>query len=132
MTGMPPASDKDTTMQYALLIYENESVYGEGNNEAMHEVIGRHIQFGQANGHAIRGGQGLQNTDRATTVRTSGGSQSLHDGPFAETREQLGGFYIVEAANLDEAIAIARQIPLAGDGAVEVRPVIPTPDGAAG
>lgn len=119
-------------MQYALLIYEDETVYGDGWNAAMQDVIGRHVAFGQANGAAIRGGQGLQRTDQATTVRTSGGQHSLHDGPFAETREQLGGFYIVEAADLDEAIAIAKQIPLARDGAVEVRPIIPTPDGAAG
>lgn len=72
------------------------------------------------------------NTVAATTVRTTGGQQSLHDGPFAETREQLGGFYLVEAADLYEAIAIARQIPLTKDGAVEVRPVMPTPEGAAG
>lgn len=119
-------------MQYALLIYEDETVYGDGWNDAMQDVIGRHIAFGQANGAAIRGGQGLQRSAQATTVRTSSGNQSLHDGPFAETREQLGGFYLVEAADLDEAIAIAKQIPLAKDGAIEIRPVMPTPDGAAG
>jgi hypothetical protein len=119
-------------MQYALLIYEDETVYGDGFNQAMQEVIGRHIAFGQKNGHAVRGGQALQNTTSATTVRTANGEQSLHDGPFAETREQLGGFYIVEAADLDEALAIARQIPLAGNGAVEVRPIIPTPGDAGG
>lgn len=119
-------------MQYALLIYEDESVYGDGQIKVIDDVLQGHIAFGQANGHAIRGGQGLQNTSSATTVRTSAGQQSLHDGPFAETREQLGGFYVIEAADLDEAIAIARQIPLARDGAVEVRPVMPTPDGAAG
>jgi len=119
-------------MQYALLIYEDESVYGDGWNEAMQDVIGRHVAFGQKNGPAIRGGQGLHRTAQATTVRTTGGQQSLHDGPFAETREQLGGFYIVEATDLDEAIAIARQIPIAKDGAVEVRPVMPAPEGAAG
>lgn len=119
-------------MHYALLIYEDESVYGDGHTKVLEAVLDGHIAFSQANGHNLRGGQGLQNTSAATTVRTSGGEQSLHDGPFAETREQLGGFYIVEAADLDEAIAIARQIPLARDGAVEVRPVMPTPEGVAG
>lgn len=119
-------------MQFALLIYEDETVYGDGSNGAMREVIGRHIQFAEANRTAIRGGEGLQNTERATTVRTTGGRQTLHDGPFAETREQLGGFYVIEADDLDSAIAIARQIPLAADGAVEVRPVIPVPVGGNG
>ena len=119
-------------MQYALLIYEDESVYGDGQVKVIDAVLQGHMDFGQKNGHAIRGGQGLQNTSSATTVRTRDGEQSLHDGPFAETREQLGGFYVIEAADLDEAIAIAKQIPIAKNGAVEIRPVMPTPEGAAG
>jgi len=119
-------------MQYALLIYEDETVYGSDESPVMMEVIGKHMGFGQANGHAIRGGAGLRNTDSATTVRTQGGKQTLHDGPFAETKEQLGGFYLVEADDLDAAVAIARKIPLAGNGSVEVRPLLPMPDGAAG
>lgn len=131
MSGTRAGAGENRTMQYALLIYEDESVYGDGQVKVIEGVLGGHIAFGQANGHAIRGGQGLQNTSSATTLRTGGGKQSLHDGPFAETREQLGGFYVVEAADLDEAIAMARQIPLAKDGAIEVRPVMPTSDGAA-
>jgi hypothetical protein len=115
-------------MQYALLIYEDESVYGSDDAPLMHDIIAKHQAFGQENGHAIRGGAGLRNTDTATTVRTSRGQQTLHDGPFAETREQLGGLYLIEADDLDAAIAIARQIPLAGDGSVEVRPLLPMPD----
>ncbi|HEY0115663.1 MAG TPA: YciI family protein [Allosphingosinicella sp.] len=118
-------------MQYALLIYEDESVYGAEDSPAMQEVVGKHMAFGDRHGPAIRGGAGLRNTDSATTVRTQGGRQILHDGPFAETKEQLGGFYLVEAEDLDAAIAIARQIPLAGDGSVEVRPLLPMQDGAA-
>ena len=60
-------------------------------------------------------------------LRWENGNHSLHDGPFAETREQLGGFYMIEAADLDAAIAIARQIPLSADGTVEVRPVMSPP-----
>jgi len=115
-------------MQYALLIYENEQAYGNDDSPVMHEIIGKHMAFSQANGAAIRGGAGLRGTAAATCVRTQQGSQTLHDGPFAETKEQLGGFYLVEAADLDAAIAIARQIPLAGDGCVEVRPLLPMPD----
>jgi hypothetical protein len=116
-------------MQYALLIYEDESVYGAEDSPAMQAVIARHMEFGEANGGAIRGGAGLRGTDTATTIRNRGGEQTLHDGPFAETREQLGGFYLIEADDLDAAIAIARRIPLAGDGSVEVRPLLPMPDG---
>jgi hypothetical protein len=116
-------------MQYALLIYEDEAVYVPEDGPAMQEIVGRHMAFGQQNEAAIRGGAGLRNTASATTIRSRGGEQTLHDGPFAETKEQLGGFYLVEAADLDGAIAIARQIPLAGDGSIEVRPLLPVPDG---
>ena len=118
-------------MQFAILIYEDETVYGDGDSPAMQDIIPKHMAFGQANGGAIRGGAGLRNTHSATTIRTQAGQQILHDGPFAETREQLGGFYLIEADDLDGAIAIARQIPLAGDGSVEVRPLLPMPDGPA-
>ena len=116
-------------MQFALLIYEDETVYGSDDGKVTQEIIGRHMAFGQDNAAAVRGGAGLRNTDSATTVRSRAGQQTLHDGPFAETREQLGGFYLIEADDLDGAIAIARQIPLAGDGSVEVRPLLPMPDG---
>lgn len=118
-------------MQYALLIYESEAVYEGGDSPAMHAIIAKHRSFGQANGPAIRGGAALTNTSAATTVRTTNGQQVLHDGPFAETKEQFGGFYLVEADDLDAAIAIARQIPLAADGSVEVRPLLPMPDAPA-
>ncbi len=116
-------------MQYALLIYEDEAVYGSDDGKVTQEIIGKHMAFGQSNGGAIRGGAGLRNTDAATTVRTRQGQQTLHDGPFAETREQLGGFYLIEADDLDGALVIARQIPLAGTGSGEVRPLLPIPDG---
>jgi hypothetical protein len=67
---------------------------------------------------------GLTGTASATTVRTSGGKKTVHDGPFAEAKEQLGGFYLVEAADLDEAIAIAKKVPVLQDGAIEIRPLI--------
>ncbi len=117
-------------MQFALLIYEDQSVYGAEDSPVMHDIIAKHMAFGEANGAAMRGGAALRNTDAATTVRTRAGEQTLHDGPFAETREQLGGFYLIEADDLDGAIALARQIPLAGDGSIEVRPLLPIPDGS--
>lgn len=112
-------------MQYALLIYEDEQVYGDDrDNPAMTEIFARHMAFGEELGAARLGGSGLALTRSATTVRTRGGAQSVHDGPFAETKEQLGGFYLIEAPDLDAAIAIARRTPLLKDGSIEIRPVL--------
>ena len=73
----------------------------------------------------MQAGSGLKPTDTATTVRNNGAGRTVHDGPFAEAREQLGGFYLVDVPDLDAAIAIARRIPLPeGGGAVEIRPAI--------
>ncbi|KPF76507.1 hypothetical protein IP88_06500 [alpha proteobacterium AAP81b] len=109
-------------MQYALLIYEDEATYADP--AVMQDIIPKHMAFSQQIGDKMRGGAGLERSATATVVRTAGGTHSLHDGPFAEAREQLGGFYVVEAPDLDAAIAIAKAIPLAGDGAIEVRPVL--------
>lgn len=83
-------------------------------------------EFGQAAAAVIRGGHALYPTSTSTTVRVSakGGDIITSDGPYAETKEALTGFYVLECANLDEAIAVAATIPAAWDGAVEVRPVI--------
>ncbi len=114
-------------MKYLLTIYEHEATYNDGTGAAMGAIIQKHIAFGNDIGDAMLHGAGLQPAATATTVRTDGGKQTLHDGPFAETREQLGGFYMIEAADLDAAIAIARKVPLAADGAIEVRPVMAPP-----
>ena len=121
------------TMQYMLLIYENEDIFGgpEKTGPVMADVGPRHFAFIGEIGEKRVGGGGLKGTAYATTVRTEGGKQTIHDGPFAETREQLGGYYVVEAADLDEAIAIAKKVPLARDGAIEIRPLIALPPGIA-
>jgi hypothetical protein len=113
-------------MQYLLLIYEDESVYGpDKQGEAVNRVVAGHMALGQSLGSKRLAGAGLKNTTSATTVRTAAdGSKTLYDGPFAETKEQLGGFYMVEADDLDDAIAIARRIPIARAGAVEIRPLL--------
>ena len=115
-------------MQYLLLIYEDESVYGPGpdkDGEALNKLVAGHMAFNQELGAKRLGGAGLKNTVSATTVRTdANGAKTLHDGPFAETKEQLGGFYMIEADDLDEAIAIARRIPLVRAGSVEIRPLL--------
>jgi len=113
-------------MQYLLLIYEDESVYGpDMTGEAVNQVVAKHMAFGQAVGAKRLSGAGLKNTSAATTVRIAAdGKKTLHDGPFAETEEQLGGFYLVEADDLDDAIAIAKQVPVYATGSIEVRPLM--------
>jgi hypothetical protein len=113
-------------MQYALLIYENEDLYRGDNGRSFEEIIAAHRALaGELAAQGIlRGGQGLKTADTATTVRKAGGEHALHDGPYAEAREQLGGFYLVDVPDLDAALAIAKRIPFAGDGAIEVRPMI--------
>jgi hypothetical protein len=112
-------------MQYALLIYEDEAIYGpDKNGPAIQQIVAKHMAFNRELGAARIGGAGLKGTAAATTVRTSGGAKSVHDGPYAESKEQLGGFYLIEAPDLDAAIAIAKQVPVLQDGAIEIRPVL--------
>jgi hypothetical protein len=105
--------------KYVVLIYEDESKYAEGGESVWAEVGQAHGAFGEANAKAITGGDALQPTGTATSIRDG----VVTDGPFAETKEALGGFYLIEAADLDEAIAIGKQVP-AKFGGVEVRPVL--------
>jgi hypothetical protein len=120
----------ETTMQYLLLIYENEAALAErrkaGNEAAMTTMMDEYRSFTQAIIQAgnFKAGDALQPTSTATTVRVRGGKTMTTDGPFAETREQLGGYYLIEAKNLDEAIAIAARVPSAKSGSIEVRPVM--------
>ena len=112
-------------MQYLLIIYSDETFRGE--DAAMQEITAAHMRLGaelQEKG-AMVGGNRLKPSDTATTIRTSGGVQTLHDGPYAETREQLAGYYLVEAADLDAAIAWGKKIPGGPNYAVEVRPIWP-------
>ena len=114
-------------MQYMLLIYEPEAAYqGEAGERRLTEIIAAHMALAEEliAAEVLRGGSGLQGVDTATTVVTQGGQQTLHDGPFAETYEQLGGFYLIEVDDLDQALAIARRIPVVDGGKVEVRPVL--------
>ncbi|MBR7621116.1 YciI family protein [Phenylobacterium sp. 20VBR1] len=113
-------------MQYMLLVYEPERLNQGAEGQArLMEVSGKHMALAKAMSEAgaMQAGAGLQPVATATTVRTSAGGQTLHDGPFAETREHLGGFYMIEAADLDEAIKWARQVPVRPGGSCEVRPV---------
>jgi hypothetical protein len=108
-------------MQYLLLIYEDEKRFAKGFDPA---EMSEYKAFGQRNATAIKGGHALQPTATAKTVRVRNGQTVETDGPFAETKEQLGGFYLVEASTTDEAAAMAAQIPGARFGSVEVRPIM--------
>lgn len=108
-------------MQYLLLIYEDERRFNQGYDEA---EMGEYQAFGEEFATAIKGGNALQPTGTAATVRVRNGKLLATDGPFAETKEQLGGFYLVEARDRDEAIAIASKIPGARFGSIEVRPIM--------
>ena len=113
-------------MQYMLLIYDDEKKFADMPEAESNKFFGEYMEFTEsvrASGH-LRAGDALQPTHTATTVRVRDGKTLATDGPFAETREQLGGYYLVEAENLDEAIAIAARIPSARIGSIEVRPVM--------
>ena len=113
--------------QYVVLIYENESDYANAAPEVYGEIMDAHNRFAEQvteRGGKIAGGNALQGTDTATTIR----GDVVTDGPFAETKEALGGFYLIEADDLDQAIKIAKMVP-AQFGGVEVRPVMVFPEG---
>jgi hypothetical protein len=112
-------------MQYMLLIYEDESLYGPGKaGPALQEIVAKHMAFSKELGATRIGGAGLRSTSSATTVRTTQGQKTVHDGPYAESKEQLGGFYLIDVPDLDAAIAIARKLPILANGAVEIRPLL--------
>jgi hypothetical protein len=114
-------------MEYLLLIYDNEADFNSmspSEQGAMMEEFGRFTQSIQQSGN-FRAGKQLQPVATATTVRVRDGKRTVTDGPFAETREQLGGLYLIEAKDLDEALGIAERIPSARIGSIEVRPIVP-------
>jgi hypothetical protein len=108
--------------EYLVLIHGDESKLATADQGAFDEIMKGHNDFGHKHEAALRGGNALQGTDTATSIRPSGSGFTVTDGPFAETKEVLGGYYLIEAANLDEAIAIAKDVPMPFGG-VEVRPV---------
>jgi hypothetical protein len=111
------------------LIYDDESKWTKMTKAEADAMMGEYFAFTEGvkkSGHYI-GGEALQPTQTATTVRLRNGKVSSTDGPFAETKEQLGGYYLIEAKDLDEATKIAARIPGARTGSIEVRPVIVFP-----
>ena len=117
-------------MQYLLLIYDPEKSWQTMPETERNALFAAYRKFSteiQASGHLV-GGNALQPTHTATTVRVRDGKTSTTDGPFAETREQLGGYYLIEAKDLDEATKIAARIPSSKFGSIEVRPIMPMPN----
>lgn len=114
-------------MQYVLLIYGNEKHWGTLSQTEQGQVMQEFMDFtkGIAQSGHYRAGNELHDTSKATTVRVRDKKRLVTDGPFAETKEQLGGYYLVEAKDLDEAVALAARIPSARWGSIEVRPIIP-------
>jgi hypothetical protein len=114
--------------KYAALIYGEEQDPSEAlDPEAMGQVMSDYMEFGQNAAEVLEGGEALHPSTTATTIHVEGGKGGTAvytDGPFAETKEVLGGFYLINAADLDEALKWAQQIPGAWHGRVEVRPVM--------
>jgi hypothetical protein len=112
-------------MKYMLLIYDDEQVWTKLPEAEQHRLFGEYMRFTEAtkaSGHYLQGAP-LQPVATATSVRVRNEKQVVTDGPFAETHEQLGGYYLVEARDLNEAIGIAAKIPSVRLGTIEIRPV---------
>jgi hypothetical protein len=116
----------EDAVKYMAIIYNDESSYADATPEDIGAIFAAHGEFGEAAGKAgvLLGGEGLQPVATATTVQVRDGERLLTDGPYAETKEQLGGFYMLECKDLDEALAWAARIPEAKTGTIEVRPVM--------
>jgi hypothetical protein len=108
-------------MQYLLLIYEKEARFAEGYDPA---ELKEYRAMAQEFAPAIQAGKALQPTRAGKTVRVREGKRLVTDGPFAETKEQLGGFYLIEAPGFEQALEIAARIPAARYGCIEVRPIM--------
>ncbi|MFN2561547.1 MAG: YciI family protein [Jatrophihabitans sp.] len=110
--------------QYLILIYDNEAAYERLTADENVKMMDGHQQFGTKNADAIVGGNALQSVTTATTLRPDGADGfTITDGPFVETKEALGGYYVVEAPDLDAAIELAKQVPVF-EGGLEIRPIM--------
>ena len=113
-------------MKYMLLIHDEEKKWAGLTEQERTRMMGEYMEFTRQikeSGHYVTGSQ-LHPATSATSVRVRDGKRLVTDGPFAETREQLGGYYLVEAKDLDEAIALAARVPSAKVGTIEVRPLV--------
>jgi hypothetical protein len=119
--------NEEYDMNYLLMIYNNEAESAAMNEDARKKMMAEYTEFTKSivqSGH-FKAGDRLRPVSTASTVRVRDGKAAIADGPFAETREQLGGYYLIDAKSLDEATAIAARIPGAKYGSIEVRPIWP-------
>ena len=116
-------------MKYLMLIYDEEKNRARATDAENKKLYGEYMQFTEnmKKGGNYLGGNPLKPTQTATTVRVRDGKRLTTDGPFAETKEQLGGYYLIEADSVDEALEWAAKIPSARYGSIEVRPVVQLP-----
>jgi hypothetical protein len=112
-------------MKYILLIYSDERQWTAAGKETIERMIAEHGEYGRqmAKAGVIRGGAELKPVTTATSIRFTSGKPKTMDGPFAETKEQLGGYYVIDVDNLEQAIHWAEKMPGMSDGAVEIRPL---------
>jgi hypothetical protein len=113
-------------MQYLLLIYDQESDWAKLSETEQGAMMKEYQEFTKninQSGH-YRAGSQLHPVSKATTVRVRNGKKLITDGPFAETKEQLGGYYLIEAKDLDDAVALAARVPSARFGSIEIRPLV--------
>jgi len=122
-------TEKEVEMQYLLLIHDDETEWPRLAEHEQSDIIAEYVALTAElrESGAYLGSNRLQPTTTASTVRVRDGDQVVTDGPFAETKEQLGGYYLIEAESLDEALEWAGKIPTARSGSIEVRPVAPVP-----
>ncbi|HEY4017137.1 MAG TPA: YciI family protein [Pseudonocardiaceae bacterium] len=109
--------------EYLVLIYDDETASAAQSEAEFGEMMAAHGRFAEKNGAALRGGNALRPTETATAIRADGDGVAVTDGPFLETKEALGGYYLIEAPDLDAALAVAKQVPFGAGGGLEVRPV---------
>jgi hypothetical protein len=124
---MPGQKTRESTMQYVLLIYSNEAGMQAASKADADQMMAAYGAYGEAMKKAgvIRGGERLRPSASATTVRVADGKSKVLNGPYAETKEQLGGYYMIDVPDLDTALTWAARCPGASHGVVEVRPLWP-------
>jgi hypothetical protein len=125
MSAITPINQGADQMQYLLMIYQNEAEYAKVDQVTKQKITGEYEAFTKSivQSGNFKAGDRLQPVSTATTVRVRDGKILTTDGPFAETREQLAGYYLVDAKDLDAALGIAARIPSARLGSIEVRPI---------
>jgi hypothetical protein len=121
-------SKEEKSMQYAILFYEENQVFAERNHPEKSAnywgAWGSYVKALEDSG-IVRGGAGLQGPETATYVSLKNGKRHVQDGPYADTKEQLGGFFVIEVPHLDAALEWAAKSPATGRGRVEIRPLLP-------